>query len=177
MDSNQENESGSSDIPDNNNASGDDSNSNGSADTFHVSALNESPEDGEPVVSRSMSIVNRFFSEIDQLIMEVENDTDSRAGRFANFLHSSTPQATDSAASNENPTGDDDDDDSDDEEVPFDIQLPYQHLYLSRNFQALPGHTYLEEGSIHTLSLVSSNVITGLTDSHSGSNNPVEFHT
>uniref|UniRef100_A0A8D8RHC5 Protein cereblon n=1 Tax=Cacopsylla melanoneura TaxID=428564 RepID=A0A8D8RHC5_9HEMI len=137
---------------------GDDSNSDGSADTFHVSALNESREVGEPLMSRSMSIVNRFFNEIDQLIMEVENGN----------------TGTDSAASNV-ATGDNNEDDSDSEEVPFDIQLPYQHLYLSRNFQALPGHTYLEEGSVHTLSFVSSNVITGLTVLIPGQTIPLNF--
>uniref|UniRef100_A0A8D8W893 Protein cereblon n=1 Tax=Cacopsylla melanoneura TaxID=428564 RepID=A0A8D8W893_9HEMI len=159
---------------------GDDSNSDGSADTFHVSALNESREVGEPLMSRSMSIVNRFFNEIDQLIMEVENGN-NRRGRIdslvgINMVNSSTPPdtGTDSAASNV-ATGDNNEDDSDSEEVPFDIQLPYQHLYLSRNFQALPGHTYLEEGSVHTLSFVSSNVITGLTVLIPGQTIPLNF--
>jgi hypothetical protein len=43
-----------------------------------------------------------------------------------------------------------------------DFYLFFYPQYLARNFQALPGHTYLEEGSVQTLPLIPANLIMGL---------------
>ncbi|KAI5701685.1 hypothetical protein M8J75_012181 [Diaphorina citri] len=80
---------------------------------------------------------------------------------LSEFRLVTTDNEPDGTESNET-VADNGDESDNGEEVPFDIQLPYQHLYLARNFQALPGHTYLEEGSVQTLPLIPANLIMGL---------------